>query len=188
MHKVRFIANIVIVAILLSIIFIDADLGEEDDENDSGESGYTIIWPSADPLHEEWNGEILLAPGGGSNIPFTYRDYDFQVNDYATSGLIVVSGYKKGLEEDVDIELYGAELDDNGNRRQIATSASNTPEEVIELVGTPDPYDLDDFFMGGNGTWTLRVKNYASVYGAVEYDIVLDIYYDGAEAYISEED
>jgi len=186
MHKIRFTANLIIVAILLSLIVATA----EDDEGDDweGGSGPSIIWPSDEPYHGEWDNEIILGSGGGSDLPFTYNDYDFEVNEYATSGILIVGNFTNVIMEDVDIILYGAAVDDNGDRRVIATSESTDPQERIDLDGSPDPERNDDFDRGETGTWTLRVRNWASMTIAVMYDVDIDIYYHGAEFYISEED
>ncbi len=181
------IANIIIVILILSIIIVTAE-DEEGSEDWTGDDGEFIIWPEGEPYHGEWNNEIIPVSGGGTDSPLTYNDHDFEVEEYATSGLIVVDNFQILGFEDVDIKLFGAALDDNGDRVVVATSTSTDPEEIIYLDGTPDPIRLDDFDKGGNGTWTLRVYNVFSATIAATYDATIDIYYEGAEIYISEED
>lgn len=184
MNVIRLIANLVIVMICISYIVITAE--SDDDDDDDWFQGEGIIWDPSDPLHEEWSGEVILAPAAGSDIPFTYNDYDFQVEGNATRGVIIVGNFSITGTEDVDIVLFGVNLNDQGERRIVGSSETGAPTERIDLDGTPDPEDIDDFYVGGTGTYTLRVYNYASIMSFVTYDVTVDIYYEGAEWYPEE--
>lgn len=183
-NRTGFIIHIVVISILLAVIVWDAEANSSSSKGkEEPYTGEVIIWPPGEPYHEEHHGDIILAAGGGADIPFTYRDYDFEVKPNATRGVIVCGNFTTGgvvqtSMEDIDIVLYGATTDAQGNRRVVATSASASATETIILKGTPDPNRIDDFDKGGVGTWTLRVRNYAGV--AVTYDLTIDIYYDGA--------
>jgi len=180
-NRTGFIIHIVVISILLAVIVWDAEANSSSDEgNKNHYTGLVIIWPPDEPYHEEHHGDTILVPGGGEDIPGTYRDYDFEVKPNATRGVIVCGNFSQTDMEDVDIKLFGAATDAQGNRRVVATSASGNPTETIILKGTPDPNRIDDFDKGGVGTWTLRVYDYASPTGMVSYDLTIDIYYDGA--------
>jgi hypothetical protein len=175
MQSPRLIANIIIVIILLSLIVATAEEDQSSDRDDDDGSGITIIWPAAETYHEEWNNEFIPASGGGTGTTGTYNDHEFQVDEFATGGVIVVNNFQRFGIEDIDIELYGA------NGSLIGESKSSDPEEKIIIEGTPDPIRNDDFDRGGTGTWVLRVHNWISPTVGVVYDASVDIYYDGAE-------
>lgn len=187
MGKTRLTANIIVIIILLSLIIATAEEDEEKDNND-WDDGVTIIWPASETYHVEWNNQIIPVSGGIIDAEPAYNDHDFEVNDYATGGVIIVDNFQRVGVEDVDIYLFGANVDDNGDRVEVARSTTSDPEEKIVIEGTPDPIRVDDFEKGGNGTWTLRVFNFISPTIAVMYDAKVDIYYDGAEYHYSEED
>ena len=178
MKSPRLIANIVIIIILLSLIVATAEEDEESDDNDWDE-GETIVWPASETYHQEWNNQVIPISGGGTETGPSYNDHEFEVDDYATGGVIIVNNFQRLGIEDIDIELFGVD----GNL--VGESKSSDSEEKIIIEGTPDPIRNDDFDRGGNGTWTLRVHNWVSPTVAVMYDASVDIYYDGAEYHSS---
>ena len=180
-NKNGLIVHIAVIFILLTLIIWNSQINSSsDDRSEKPYSGEVIIWPPDEPYHEEHHGDTIPIPGGGADIPGTFRDYDFEVKANATKGVIICGNFSLTGAEDVDIKLFGAITDEDGNRRVVATSASANPTETILLTGTPNPNRIDDFDRGGVGTWTLRVYNYASPTLMVSYDLTIDIYYEGA--------
>ncbi len=104
------IAGMIVIIIVLGLDFaywagaIDVtgiDSGSGDDSE--GEQNWMTIVERA--LDEE---ETITAPGLGQDIPDTYRDYYFQINDNATGAIInltFIDGIS-GPISDPDLDLY----------------------------------------------------------------------------------